>query len=441
MQQLNISTSFQKLNLLIGLLISCYVIYAFSFLHTYLKINSIQIFVLIAFFSISKIDILKRTNILLLLCSGLFLFAYYKFHVTSFLYLSLIILIIETINAFIGRMNFNAYLLLIICSPIFDFASTVFGFPLRLQLSKFAGYLVSFVVNDVVVVGNLLRINGTDFTADHACAGLNMIASSLVFTLLLIEVNRKKSKKEISALIYVLLYSIMLALNLFSNIFRIFLLTIFKVFPESNWHEYIGIICFIIYTLLPIYWLISKVFSKYGKSIEIKKQKQNNQKRIELLLFIIIILFGTYSIKTINIKKENKTNATLTFNTINNYDKTIVDKNITKYSNTEHLIYVKPLQYFYSSEHNPLICWTGCGYVMKEFEEKSFKNHIIYFGKMVKDKDEIHTAWYYTDGTKITNSQWQWRWNVIKDNKNYYLVNVSANNPKELDTILSKIIT
>ncbi len=293
--QLNPIILFQRLYLLIGALVSCYIIYAFYFLHAYIKLELLQIFAIIAFVVISKIDAYKKSNILLLFCSGLLLIAYFKFQATSFLYLSLIILIIETVNAYIGRMNLNAYILLFICSPIFKFISTVIGFPLRLQLSKVAGYLLSFIVKDIVIVGNMLRIDGNDFAIDQACAGLNMLAAASIFTLLLIEVNRKKSNKEISFFGYVVLYSLMLCFNVFSNIFRIFILTLFKIFPENNWHEYVGIICFVIYTLVPMYLLIPQLFSKYGK-INLVKTTENKQKQIEFLLFISIIVFGFYTI-------------------------------------------------------------------------------------------------------------------------------------------------
>lgn len=440
MQQLLRSfSSFQKLYMLIGVLVSCYIVYTFYFLHAYIKLEPLHIFSIVAFVVISKIDAYKKSNILLLCCSALLLFAYFKFHATSFLYLSLIILIVETMNAYIGRMNLNAYILLLICSPIFKFVTTVIGFPLRLQLSKIAGYLLSFTVKDIVVAGNLLRIDGTDFAIDQACAGLNMLGAATVFTLLLIEVNRKKTAKEIPFVCYLLLYASMLVLNMFSNVFRIFVLTIFKVFPENSWHEYIGIICFVIYTLVPMYWFIPKIFARFGKT-PIAKVQPNKQKGLEFVLFVSIIVFGSYTIKNMQRMKIAVIKPSLQFAALQNYDTATVEEEVIKYNDSAHLVYVKPMKAFYSSEHNPLFCWTGCGYVMKEFEERTIKQHTIYFGKMYKGKDEIYTAWYYTDGTKITNSQWQWRWNALKENKNYYLINVSANSKEDLNAILDKMI-
>lgn len=437
---LNRINSFQKIYLLIGVVLSSYIIYVFYFIHDYIKLEPLHIFAIIAFIVISKIDAYKKSNLLLLSCSGLLLIAYFKFQATSFLYLSIIILMIETMNAYIGRMNLNAYILLLICSPIFKFISTVIGFPLRLQLSKIAGYLLSFVVKDIVIVGNILRIDGNDFAIDQACAGLNMLAAATIFTLLLIEVNRKKSNREIPFFAYLLLYSSMLMLNIFSNIFRIFILTIFKVFPENNWHEYIGIICFVIYTLIPMFWLIPKIFNRFGKTATIKSNI-NQHKWLEYLLFISIISFGIYTIKNMdNIKATAVQNPTLNFNALKNYNTIIVEHEVVKYNDAQHLVYVKPMKAFYSSEHNPLFCWTGCGYLMKEFEEKKIKNHPIYFGKMYKGNDEIYTAWYYTDGNKITNSQWLWRWNALKDRKNYFLINISANSEIELNKIINMML-
>jgi len=418
----------------------CYIGYAVYYIHQYIQLETLHVFAIAAFIIISKIDTNKKSNVLLLLCSAVLLIAYYKFQATSFLYLSLIILTIETMNVYIGKMNLNAYILLLICSPIYNFVSTVIGFPLRLQLSKIAGYLLSFIVKDIVVIGNMLRIDGNDFAIDQACAGLNMLTAAAIFTLLLIEVNRKKLQKEIPFFAYLFLYSSMLIFNIVSNIFRIFILTLFKVFPENNWHEYIGIICFVCYILVPMYWLIPKIFIRYGKAVDTKVHEIKHQ-WLMYILFIGIITFGFYTILNMNsIKASLPQNETLHYAALTNYDTITVEKEVVKYSDDEHLIYVKPMKAFYSSEHNPLFCWTGSGYLMKEFEERKFKDHLIYFGKMYKDKNEIYTAWYYTDGNKITNSQWQWRWNALNEKKKYFLINISANSNDELNAILSKMI-
>jgi exosortase N len=438
--QLKQIQSYKKMYGLIGLFLTAYIIYAGYYIHRYIQLEALHIFAIVAFVAISKIDTNKKTNVPLLLCSGLLLIAYYKFQATSFLYLSLIILIIETMNAYIGRMNLNAYILLLICSPIYTFVSTVIGFPLRLQLSKIAGYLLSFIVKDIVIVGNMLRIDGNDFAIDQACAGLNMLAAAAIFTLLLIEVNRKKANSEIPFISYLFLYGMMLLFNIFSNIFRIFILTLFKVFPENNWHEYIGIICFICYTLIPMYLLIPKIFKHFGKVKEVKKHESTTQWPA-YSLFISIIIFGFYTITNMtSIKAATASNVTLHYTALKNYDTITVEESVVKYSDTTHLVYVKPMKAFYSSEHNPLFCWTGCGYLMKEFEERKIKTHTIYFGKMYKGKNEIYTAWYYTDGNKITNSQWQWRWNALNEKKNYYLINISANSENELNKVLDGMV-
>lgn len=439
MQSQLINTNiYKKLYAIFGLATLAYIGYAVYYIHDYIQLSYLHIFALVAFLCISRIDTNKQANILMLICSAFFMFCYYKFQATSFLYLSLIILIIECINVYIGKLNINAYLLLLLCSPIFNFITTVIGFPIRLQLSKISGYILSFMVKDIVIIGNMLRIDGNDFAIDQACAGLNMLAAAAIFALLLIEISRKKTRLEISFKWYFFIYIFMFISNIVSNIFRICILTLLTIFPDNSWHEYIGIICFVIYTLIPLYWLIPKIFSKYGVH-KVSHSSSSKYKITELLLLVMIMLTGFYTLIYIN-KSESVQYQTLHFKTLDTYKKSTTEHDIVKYYNNEHLVYVKPMKSFYSSEHNPLFCWTGSGYTMKSFDERMLKNHIIYYGKMVKDNHELFTSWYYTDGKEITNSQWRWRYKSLNENKKYYLINVSAENENSLNAILCELM-
>jgi exosortase N len=112
---------------------------------------------------------------------------------------------------------------------------------------------------------------------------------------------------------------------------------------------------------------------------------------------------------------------------------------VVQYVNDSILIYVKPIQGFYSAEHTPLICWEGNGYKFSATNEKTLPNGQKYYtGLLKKGTETIHTAWWYSNGTTKTTSQWTWRWLDLKGDSDFFLINISANEEKVLENWVIK---
>jgi exosortase N len=413
-----------------------YLCYAYYILQDYMQLSGWHFTAIIAYLFISRTASGKKINVGMLLASGIFLYLYYRYQTTTFLFISAVLFLIESVNAYIGRLNMNAHLLLIICSPVFKYAVTVFGFPLRLQLSSLAARILSFFVDDIETSGNLILLNGHEFAVDEACAGLNMLTTSFVFTILLIEIARRKSRREIPYWSVCAIYAGMLALNLLSNLLRICTLTVLKVYPADPMHEFIGIGCFCIYNLFPVHFLVHTVFSNWGRERPAEPGNTGISPKWSKSGLILVALTGVFVITQSKIQPASKKSAGIELNGLQEFQRQEMSSNIVKYYSEQALIYVKPLDYFYSTEHNPLFCWKGSGYEMQQFDLKKIGNHEVYSGKLLKNEQVMYSAWYYTDGRQCTASQWEWRIASVRNNKTFFLVNVSAASEARLNSIL-----
>ena len=98
------------------------------------------------------------------------------------------------------------------------------------------------------------------------------------------------------------------------------------------------------------------------------------------------------------------------------------------------------MPYFFSSEHNPMYCWKGSGYKMKQFNKYNINNNTVYIGDIVKNKSTIYTAWFYSNGKICTTKQLQWRWKSFINQEPFYLVSVSSNHKETLIHLTNQLI-
>ena len=113
--------------------------------------------------------------------------------------------------------------------------------------------------------------------------------------------------------------------------------------------------------------------------------------------------------------------------TLIGFQKTILPNGICQFSNDSFLIYVKPLNSFYTTEHSPMICWRGSGFVFKQIEKKRIGKADIYTGILAKGDSTIYAAWWFeNERGERTIEQSRWRWSVFTEGAHFRLVNVNA---------------
>jgi exosortase N len=201
-----------------------------------------------------------------------------------------------------------------------------------------------------------------------------------------------------------------------------------------------GLMCFLCYTVIPLY-LISGWIMRNGvvrKSDFPTRPRMNVSRKVMLLAFTASIV-----ITGVRVDQQKEAEGIPIPEATVHYPHGNLEKlkdGITKITTDNHLIYVKPIAEFFSGEHTPLMCWKGSGYVFNGIKEIVVNGSEIYCGKLVRDKEELYTAWWYTNGEVQTIAQLNWRMRMLKG-ENFCLVNITARDQSTLLAGINDIFT
>jgi len=103
-----------------------------------------------------------------------------------------------------------------------------------------------------------------------------------------------------------------------------------------------------------------------------------------------------------------------------------------KLENDTNLIYIKPPVKFFQGNHDPRVCWTGSGYEFSNIQVEKIGTKEIYTAVLQHRDEQFYTAWWYDNLQTQTIEEWQWRWNGLRGQEKYYLINVSSVGREEL---------
>jgi exosortase N len=118
----------------------------------------------------------------------------------------------------------------------------------------------------------------------------------------------------------------------------------------------------------------------------------------------------------------------------------VMPNGVVKMSNEEALIYLKPIAEFFSGEHTPLFCWRGSGYQFRHIRELPIGAHVIYCGEMIRPDGKLWTAWWYSNGEVQTIDQFDWRGRMMRGEKDFLLINVTAADEQTMLKYTRKLI-
>ncbi len=374
---------------------------------------------------------INRYGIVSLVCFALFIWL--KIHLLFFTgFCFLFFYLIET--AF-GKINNLPVVLVLMTSPLTVYLLELIGYPMRIQLANTATQLLQLIFEDVNNQGNIIFVNGFECTVDKACAGLRMITTGLITAIALSGIYERQFNKTLSFLSVFIMLAISFMVIVLANLIRILLLIIFQS-PPDNWgHELIGGIAYAAF-ILPILFMVLYAFVRW-----IGKPRRNqghssiqlvNKKHQTLLLFSIFILM---MIVRVNPEKFQNLYVDPSFETIQveGYEGKVLGNGVLKLHNKEALIYLKPPQPFYSADHTPLVCWRGSGYTFKSEKISEVKEgFVVNTGLLVKENDELHTAWWYDNNVSNTHNHFTWRWRQVKKEPGFRLVNVTSDSYENL---------
>ncbi len=335
-----------------------------------------------------------------------------------FAYLASGCLLLWVLSLSFGFMGYLPLALLLAMSPALYYVVNIFSFPIRLLLSEWSAALLSFAGISVQNKGSYFTLNnGFSFYVDEACVGLKMIGTGCLGAVLILA--QREQKKGVfygfwQLLIYLLIVVLLL---LFSNLFRIMALVLFKSAPQTLSHDLIGVASLLLYTFLPLHYFSFRFEPKAQKpAMEGKVNGGNYSLALSFLLAIMI------SVGWISIAKFRQDQA-LEELQVKGYAKKMQAEGVVQLSNDSVLIYLKPKMRPFEGGHPPQICWRASGYSLKEFKATNIGSLPVMMGCLEKEGQKQYTAWWYDNGQTQTNSEWAWRLDAVGG---YRVINVNA---------------
>lgn len=351
----------------------------------------------------------QKVNYLLLLLLLFFEFVCYRLHIKSLHFLSIAFLLCIIYYGFTKRFSYIAFICLILFSTIFNKLFEHLSAEIKQSLCYSAFVTLRNVIEIDKIEGVTFFIKQSKVTVDTACMGLSMFKSGLLMAALLLTLEEKKQRLYYSILQIIVFCCIVIVLNITSNYFRIISLILFQCTEENLLHHTIGLICFALYQVAPMLFLI-RYFKPKTHELTIEKTKPKYQ----LIFISIIVVFIT------SLEMKNDKNVDLLTNLSPEYPIAKgkwINEDVFKIDLPNKLIYIKtPL-------HKPLICWTGDGYKIIETKKLTRNGETIWFNKMVKNNNIYYSYWWYESGTKKYTSYIEVMFIKLIYNKEIRLIN------------------
>ncbi|NNF02568.1 MAG: exosortase N [Bacteroidia bacterium] len=355
-----------------------------------------------------------------------------------FLYLLLwfgILLVLETRH---GKLNSLALLVVVVTTPIFKYFFDLFGIPIRRFLTEASAMLISIPYPDTYAMGNAISFQGEMFMVDPACAGLKLVITSILLTMFFIAMKERQTKSSFTLFQFGFIFFAALMMILFSNMSRIVVLTVFKVSADSAWHDLIGMLCLIIFTLLPMYKLIQRMEPDRTKD-NMHKYKKTYQSKYSLLSsvsVIVIIVSMNYFTPVIEDQSPDQYLIDLS---ISGFEKKMLANNTVSFSNDHQLVYYKPCKGVFRSEHHPSICWRGSGYTFTNDQVIEIDGEDVNVSELQFDGTKLYTAWWYENENDRTCDQITWRINTLFGGSPYRMVNCTSTDMPQLINLIGSL--
>ena len=357
--------------------------------------------------------------------------------VKTLLYFSIGFAILFFSESFYGKTSPLAVLVIVFASPVFQNLADVFSFPIRLQLTKAAGWLLNCMGSGVEIRGNTIMQGGNEFSVDPACMGLNMIAASILAGIMVVGFYQQKYERRVRMWTILCYLLAIFTLNSLSNLFRIVLLVQFNIQPETISHDLAGLACLLLYVLLPAIDL-ARMIVKQSAMTNTSKGSSPVLSSPRILRHLALLAgVGFAAFKVLHGDTFQRFNIPAH---VDGYGVSEPAPGIVKLDKPGSLIYVKFIRGFYDTEHNPMLCWTGVGYRFSDVVIEKIANQNVFTGVIVNGNDKLYSAWWYDNGDKSTTSQLEWRWDLMRGANHYVLVNVSCPGKKELEMEMQRII-
>lgn len=326
---------------------------------------------------------------------------------------------------------------ILLFSPIWNWFDLNISFSLRLMLTDWAGHILKIANTGYTIEGNWIKGPQGEFSVEKACAGLNMLKYALLGGLLILSLHAKSLHKDIRKTAPFSFLGIIFILSLFSNLCRILFLVIIPLAPETLGHEIIGLLYIGLMVLLPAYLMLKK-FPHFFLTEKKFTAENNNPQRYYVMPILLLCVFIFSGFVTLS--HQQKTNITpALLNRWNGFDYQGTIKGVHKFTKPHFLIWIKPLDGFYSAEHSPLGCWSGSGFTFKETKLGQIYGEFYPQGILESESDTLYTAWWFESESVKTGDALGWRKESLLRNEDFNLVNITSDDPKKLEEAIQEL--
>lgn len=278
---------------------------------------------------------------------------------------------------------------------------------------------------------------GVEFSVDEACMGLNMLSFSMLMTVVIIAHHCRRLRVILSMSKLTMCFSLAFTLVLLANFLRIVILVVLFIPPSNPLHEFIGLGCMILYTIVPMYFVIKVATARWGTPAKCEFEARQPTPAILFSFLVFGVVFVVVGFRQPRILELGVNQPAIAYSQEKGE---WIKRDVFRISNPDMLLYVKPIPTFYSGEHTPAYCWRGSGYKISGLSEHRVGTTAVYLGRLEKSGSVLHTAWWYTDGISSTVGQFTWRKEMFRTGRPFALVNVTCSSRELLIARVEEIL-
>lgn len=316
----------------------------------------------------------------------LFEFVSYRLHTKSLHFISLCIIICLVYYFFTKRFSFIAFICLLLFSSLFNKFFEHLSAEIKQSLCQGVYLTLKNIIGIDKAEGVNFYINGAKITIDTACMGLSMFKTGLLAAAVLLTMEEKRNGNYYRNSQIMLFCFLVILLNIISNFFRIITLVLLDCTQENFLHHVVGLVCFVLYQIIPMLFLI-----RYIQPKQEQLKDSNHSVGFYPVLGAFILVFIT------SLEMKNEQNFNLLYQIDPKYDTkngNWVTAEVFKIATPKKLTYIK------APSHKPLICWTGDGYKISESQIIKVNDSKVWFNKMEKNNLQYKSYWWYECGNK-----------------------------------------
>lgn len=327
-----------------------------------------------------------KVNYLLIPLILIFEFVSFRLHTKSLHFLSLLLFICLIYYYFTKKFSFIAFICILLFSSLFNKFFEHLTTEIKQSLCNTVYLTLRNFITITKIEGVNFYINGSKIAIDTACMGLSMFKTGLLIGAILLTLEEKKQQKYFGIFQIIFFCVIVIILNILSNYFRIISLILLNCTKENILHHSVGLMCFVVYQVIPMLLLIR--FFKPKNDVILTAEKPSKIIAIIPIYFLILIT---------SLEMKNEMSDSLLDNLNSKYNISSgkwIDNEVFKIQTSDTLIYIK------TPSHKPLICWTGDGYKIIESKEITLNNEKVWYNVMEKNKVNYVSYWWYECGDK-----------------------------------------